>query len=349
MIQVAGADQAASSIQDEPGAPQYVVDPEMLTRFDERDTVFARLHWDTDASFFEEEYRSGAMKRIAKGEVGYSRIEFARLLASWTVHDCFGGAFSWRRLGQADSAMMQAGRHIAEDPTIMSAEVKKTATLFGADVVGIARADPHWIYSHDRSGDPIDIPESHGYAIVMGIAMDREAVQTSPSYASAAATGTGYSRMAFAIACMAQFLRNLRYGAIPMGNGTALSIPLAIDAGLGQLGRNGLLVTPEFGPCVRLCKIFTDLPLEPDRPVDFGLEETCRMCTRCADACEAEAISVSREPSFEVACPSNRPGVLRWAVHADRCYDFWIRNTAACSNCIAACPFTQRAKRTGSA
>jgi len=348
MIYVAWADQAASSIHGDPGAPQYVVDPEVLAQFDERDTIFARLHWDKNASFFGEEYRAGAMKRITKGETGYSHVEFARLLASWTVHDCFGGAFSWRRLGQADSAMMQAGRYTVDDPAIMSAEVKKTATMFGADVVGITRPDPRWVYSHDRSGDPIDIPESHGYAIVMGIAMDQEAVRTSPAYASAAATGTGYSRMAFAIACMAQFLRNLRYGAIPMGNDTALSIPLAIDAGLGQLGRNGLLVTPEFGPCVRLCKVFTDLPLEPDRPVDFGLEGACRKCTRCADACEAGAISASREPSFEVACPSNRPGVLRWAVDADRCYDFWVRNTAACSNCIAACPFTQPARQSGS-
>jgi epoxyqueuosine reductase len=149
--------------------------------------------------------------------------------------------------------------------------------------------------------------------------------------------------MAFAIACVAQFLRNLRYGAVPTGNDTALSIPLAVDAGLGQLGRNGLLITPEYGPCVRLCKLFTDLPLEPDAPIDFGLTETCRDCSRCADACEGEAISAAREPSFAVACPSNNAGILRWAVNADRCYDFWVRNTAACSNCIAACPFTSGA------
>jgi epoxyqueuosine reductase len=318
----------------------YTIDPAKHGRFDERQTVFMRRHWDHDASFFEAEYRGGAAARIATGEPGYSRIDFARVLASWTVHDCFGGAFSWKRLGQADTAMMQLGRHPVEDPAVMSAEVKKTARMFGADLVGICRVDERWIYSHDRSGDPIVVPPEYRHAIVMGIAMDREAVMTSPSYESAAATGTGYSRMAFAIACVAQFLRNLRYSAIPMGNDTALSIPLAINSGLGQLGRNGLLITPEYGPCVRLCKLFTDLPLEPDGPIDFGLTDTCRTCSRCADACEGEAISAAREPSFEVACPSNNTGILRWAVNADRCYDYWIRNTAACSNCISACPFT---------
>ena len=327
----------------EPESIAYTIDPARHGRFDERQTVFMRRHWDCDASFFETDYRCGAATRIGAGEPGYSRIDFARLLASWTVHDCFGGAFSWKRLGQADTAMMRLGRHPVDDPAEMSAEVKKTVRMFGADLVGICRVDERWIYSHDRSGDPIVVPDAYRTAIVMGIAMDRHAVMTSPTYESAAATGIGYSRMAFAIACVAQFLRNLRYNAVPMGNDTALSIPLAIDAGLGQLGRNGLLITPEHGPCVRLCKLFTDLPLEPDKPVDFGLTDTCRSCSQCADACEGEAISAAREPSFDVACPSNSPGILRWAVHADRCYDFWARNTAACSNCIAACPFTSGA------
>jgi len=324
---------------DTSGRP-YTIDPAVHARFDERRTVFMRRFWDRDASFFEVEYRSGAAKRIAREDPGYSRIDFARVLASWTVHDRFGGAFSWKRLGQADPAMMRLGRYPVDDPARMSAEVKRTARLFGADIVGICRIDPRWVYSHDRSGDPIVLSESYRSAIVMAIAMDRDELLTSPAYASAAATGVGYSRMAFAIACLAEFLRNLRYGAIPMGNDTALSIPLAIDAGLGQLGRNGLLITPEYGACVRLCKVFTDLPLEPDEPIDFGLTETCRTCRKCADACEGEAISDAREPSYGVACPSNNEGILRWAVNADRCYDFWARNTAACSNCIAACPFT---------
>ncbi len=126
-----------------------------------------------------------------------------------------------------------------------------------------------------------------------------------------------------------------------MGNDTALSIPLAIDAGLGQLGRNGLLITPEYGACVRLCKVFTDMPLVPDRPLDFGLTEFCRTCDKCSQACEAGAISTDPEPSFDVACPSNNSGIKRWAVNADRCYEFWAENTAACSNCIAACPFSK--------
>jgi hypothetical protein len=322
----------------------YTVDPERYARFDERQTVFMRRHWDRDASFFETEYRARAPERIRSGDPSYSHLEFARVLASWTVHDCFTGAFSWRRLGQADPALSRLGRYTVNDPAEMSREIKRVARGFGADLVGICAVDPRWIYSYDRSGDPVSIAPQLRRAIVMAIAMDHDEVLSSPSYASAAATGVGYSRMAFAIASLAQFLRNLRYEAIPMGNDTALSIPLAVDAGLGSLGRNGLLVTPEFGSRVRLCKVFTDLPLETDRPIDFGLTEQCRRCTLCAEACEAEAIQSAREPTFAVACPSNNDGILRWPVNADRCFEFWIRNTAACSNCIAACPYTRASR-----
>jgi len=127
-----------------------------------------------------------------------------------------------------------------------------------------------------------------------------------------------------------------------MGNDTALSIPLAIDAGLGEMGRNGLLITPEYGSCVRICKVFTDLPLLPDGPITMGIEAACRTCRRCAEACEVGAISSAPEPSFDIACISTRRGVRRWAVNSDLCYTFWLDNGTNCSTCIAACPFTPK-------
>jgi len=320
--------------------PTYEIDSAVHGRFDERNTIFMRRFWDHAASFHGVEYRDRAAERIATGEPGYSRIEFARILASWTVHDCFGGAFSWSRLGEADPSMMQFDRY-ADDPDEMTRQVKKTAKLFGASLVGICEVNKQWIYSHNRSGDAVAIPSECTTAIVMAIEMDKEGVATSPEYASAVATGVGYSKMAFAIASLSEFLRNLRYKALPMGNDTALSIPLAIDAGLGQLGRNGLLVTPEFGPRIRLCKVLTDMPLVVDQPIDFGLTTFCKTCDRCSTACEADAISTEPEPTFEIACPSNNPGIKRWAVNADGCYNFWAKNSAACSNCIAACPFSK--------
>jgi len=321
--------------------PPYVVDARVYARFDQRNTVFGRRAWDQEADFYGADMHARALDMIAAGEEGYSHVEFARLRAAWTVSNHFRGAYSWERLGQEHPVIDRLGQHRVTDRAQMSQTIKETARMYGADLVGIAPLDRRWVYAQDMRGQAIDIPPAFQYAIVMAIAMDALAIETSPAHKAGSATGVGYSRMAFAIACMAEFLRNLGYRALPMGNDSALSIPLAIDAGLGELGRNGLLVTPQYCPCVRLCKVLTDMPLAPDRPISFGVQATCKTCRRCAEACEVEAISSASEPSYEIACPSNNRGIRRWAVNHDRCYQFWVENGASCSTCISACPYTK--------
>jgi len=329
---------------DETGkAAPYVVDERILKRFDQRKTVFGRMLFDADAPFHGRSMYEKAAGIIAAGRDGYSRERFAEALAAWTVYNHFHGAFSKTKLTGSESVMAEPDlpRHPAADPHAMSVAVKRAAKRYGAALVGICRLDRRWIYARDLDGAPVRIPQECRYAVVMAVAMDPAAIAASPRWEACAETGVAYSRMALCVACVAEFIRNLGYRAVPAGNDLALSIPLAIDAGLGGLGRNGLLVTRRFGPCVRLCKVFTDLPLRPDEP-SAGVWEFCRRCMRCAEACEADAVRVDAEPSFEIACVSNNPGVLKWTVNHDRCYRFWIENGGECSNCIAACPWTPK-------
>jgi epoxyqueuosine reductase len=324
----------------------YTVDAARYRRFDQRQTVFGRRGRDRAAPFYGQGVHDMALARIHDGEVGYSHLEYARLRAAWTVSEHFHGAYAWEPLDEGDPVLAALGPHAVNDREAIRAAVVETARMYGASLVGIAALDRRWVYSHDLRGQGIEIPEAYRYAIVMAIAMDPVAIASSPAYLAGSATGVGYSRMAYAAACLAAFIRNLGYRAIPMGNDTALSIPLAIDAGLGELGRNGLLVTPEYGPCVRLCKVFTDLPLVPDAPAAYGIVEACRRCRRCAEACEVGAIQADPAPSFRTVSPSNNLGIERWAVNHDACYGFWVENGASCSTCIATCPYTPRAGAT---
>ena len=219
------------------------------------------------------------------------------------MYEHFSGAFSWSRLEEDQPVLSRFGRHPATDPGAMSETVKETAAMFGADLVGVCELDRRWVYARDMDGRVVEISPSFTHAVVMAVAMDPAAIAESPGYLAASATGVGYSRMAFVIACLAEFIRNLGYAAIPMGNDTALSIPLAIDAGLGQLGRNGLLITPQFGPRVRISKVFTNLPLVPDEPIDIGVEAMCRVCNKCASSCPGRAIS-HPDPLFAPGCPT---------------------------------------------
>ena len=321
--------------------PSYIIDKKILKRFNQRQTVFGRKLYDEKSDFYKKGMYDNSSKVISSVKEGYSHLDFARMMGSWAVYDYFHDAFAWDKLTDANSVMEKPilEKLQARDIEKLSKEMKKTASYYGAYQVGITHINDNWIYSKNMDGEHIEIPEEYKFAIVMTVKMDGSAIKTSPSYKACTATGLAYSQMAFLVSCMAEFIRNLGYKAIPMGNDTALSIPLAIDAGIGELGRNGLLITPEYGPCVRICKVFTDLPLKTDKPITFGVTDFCKNCKKCVEACEANAIQTEDEPSFKTICPSNRQGVLRWAVNQDKCYKFWVENGGECSNCIAACPF----------
>lgn len=185
--------------------------------------------------------------------------------------------------------------------------------------------------------------------IVLAFEMDYDAMKAAPTLVSPATVGKEYSRMAEASHKVAQFLRELGYNAAPCGNDTALSVPLAIEAGLGEGSRMGMIITEKYGPRVRLAKVFTDLEIEPDKPKTFGVKEFCNVCLKCADGCPGKAISdapakVLREGmEFNTGTvgKSTMHGVEKWYVNSDRCLAFWAHNGADCGTCVAICPYNK--------
>lgn len=322
----------------------YVVDETQYHRFDERNIMFARSVWDETCPCYHHTIEERIADIIEEGKPGYSRVDVALYEAAWTIHDTYEGAFSWEQLRPpgAKPELDALPHYTVVNPEVMTSQIKRAAHLYGASLVGITTIDHRWVYSHDRQGAPIDIPDHYTHAIVMGIEMEPTGIGTSPALTASAVVGVAYSKMAFVIACLGEFIRNLGYDAIQMGNDTALSIPLAVDAGLGELGRHGLLITPQFGSRVRIGKVFTDLPLVCDHPVEFGVQEFCKTCKKCAEECEVEAISFEDEPTFGAVCKSNNPGVLKWPINAEECYRFWCENGGDCSTCIAVCPYTKQ-------
>lgn len=317
----------------------YVIDRSRLRRFNRENIIFERVTRDPSWEGYMRMYDERVLNIVEEGKPGYSRVDFALAYASWIVHDAFEGGFSWTKIKTYRTPADTIGidwtktKYEVDDPRKMSAYIKRAARLFGASLVGVCKLNRDWVYAD------VDIPDKFKNVIVMAVEMEAEGIASSPAVPAAAATGAGYSRMALILACVGEFIRNLGYEAIQCGNDTALSIPLAIDAGLGEPGRNGLLITPQYGPRVRLCKILTDLPLEPDKPIEFGVKEFCKKCKLCAERCEAGAIPMDDEPSFEGPCRSNSPGALKWYVNPERCYLFWCENGVDCSTCIKVCPY----------
>ncbi len=314
-----------------------------LSRMSEADTIFARVQFDPDYEFYKKTEFYGAEFMISKGIPGYGRFEHELSVAAWELYDARN---SIRRPGIGlDPNADTTGKRNVTNPVELTAMVKKASLFFGAGLVGIADLNRVWLYTHNRKGEPYNIPESYTYAIVLAIEMDYDAIATSPTFTSAAATGLGYSKMAFIEAELASFIRRMGYNAMTCGNEVGLSVPLAIDAGLGQYGRHGLLISKPYGPRIRIAKVLTDMPLIPDSPdLDFcrAVVRFCETCERCAQMCPSKSIPFGKERTLKGKTISNNSGIKKWYVNVETCYGFWIENGSECSNCIRSCPYNKR-------
>ena len=327
-------------------------------RFAQRNDIYRRSFWDprirnekTDR--FYQTYRE-PLANFRKTD-GFTQRDYALRNAAWHVSDLFTDArrSDDRREGFSDPYTQQlppaAERAAFDSPEAAAREIKRVAMAFSAGDVGITARDERWMYSakmSDLSGvaRPVDIDESLGHVIVIVMPMDRALLSTVPSALSGAATGLGYSHDTMTLLSLTQYIRNLGYQAVASANDSALAVPLAIKAGLGEYGRLGLLITTRFGPRVRLGKIFTDLPLAHDRPRGFGVKAFCDVCRECVTACPVKAIPAGA-PGPPPPGPSYLRGVIKWTVDAEKCVGFWTQQNSDCSICIRVCPFNRDYER----
>ena len=129
----------------------------------------------------------------------------------------------------------------------------------------------------------------------------------------------------------------------------------AVSCGMGEIGRNNLLLTPEFGPHQRLCAIVTEAPLEPDSRQNLDL---CSGCNRCVQACPSGALKSDRydvDPCFVYwsfgfkrlppASFREWPGYIRMVRRHMKRRDFlvesgqtYITDVDNCIECMRTCP-----------
>jgi len=224
------------------------------------------------------------------------------------------------------------------DKTKMSFIIKKFGMMLGAAYVGITETKPNIHISTSEK-------ERYENAIVIAepqpIPWTRVAVRTgNSSHFSSTTAFYGYSRMALNVHTLTEFIRGLGYNAYGHGTSGVFLVPMAIDAGVGEAGRIGRVVAPDYGATVRLAALTTDLPLEPDKPISFNMHEFCLRCEICADVCPADARP--RGPPGPPTLSLNRPGMSFWH---DRlgCRAYWIHGGnewSECYRCHAFCPWS---------
>jgi reductive dehalogenase len=343
-------------------SPTYEIAGE-LTRFDERDTVFARERL-VPGSPEERAYHAAHPElveiddRIARfieaaerPEESGSQIDAAFYKA--TFDPIAGLALPDVVDGELASTPVEA------DPARMAARIKTVARLLGADDVRIGPLNPAWVYSHRGTppffagyqprlphydgipesyndlkwGDPIDI--DHQYAISMAFAQDLDLLRTGGTSFSELEIGRVYALSALVAVQLSAYIRALGWPARAhhIRNYGVSVVPVAVDAGLGELGRCGYLMHPRLGANLRLACVTTDMPLALDPPVDLGVQDFCSKCLKCATTCPSGAIPKGNKVIVR--------GVRKWQIDPVKCLLYWGHLGSACAICQTVCPWSK--------
>jgi len=236
-----------------------------------------------------------------------------------------------------DGDVAQVKAPIPEDPKILSRHIKQLGYFLRADIVGICRLPQYAVYTHDLAGEPVEL--SHKFAISVVIDQDYEAMRgsTGDDWISGSQSFIGYSASAFIACIMANYIRKLGYPARAhhVFNYQVLVTPLLLLAGIGEMCRTGIVLNPFLGTRFKAAVVTTDLPLESDKPVDFGLQEFCQKCLKCAVECHAKAIPEGDKVMLN--------GYENWRFDAERCSKYRVLNQggSSCGRCIKVCPWNK--------
>jgi NAD-dependent dihydropyrimidine dehydrogenase PreA subunit len=212
------------------------------------------------------------------------------------------------------------------DPADMAEQIKREARRLGADLVGITEVTDAEIIGADV------VP--FRYAICIGLPMNREEMLYAPDVRANLAVLAGYREVGEVAIQLAAYIRRLGWAAkaVPrIDTSEILHIPLAVKAGLGQLGKHGSLITRDYGSSLRLATILTELPMTLDGPIDIGVDDFCQLCQVCIQQCPPQAIFAEKQIVR---------GVEKWYVDFDKCVPYFSANHS-CGICIEVCPWSE--------
>ena len=231
--------------------------------------------------------------------------------------------------------LQAAGSNDAEANT---RALKSLSYALGSEITGICEIPDYAWYSHKEDGS--EIKPYHKYAVVCLIDQGYDTMEgaSGDDFISGAQSMRAYMRGALIAGIMAEHIRALGHPARPQTNADShvLHIPLVMWAGLGELSRIGeLVLNPFIGPRFKTVVMTTDLPLVPDKPVDFGLQYFCSNCLKCARECPCDAIPFGDKVIFN--------GYEMWKPDVERCTRYRLTNQRglACGRCMKTCPLNK--------
>jgi ferredoxin len=324
------------------GRPPQPVDDTPTSRIDERDIMFSRMLLRPGTERFRAYYADKPEKKalddawranpglLREGSSAYHPLAFRAADASFATIE---------RLRPFVDGDPQEGR-VELDPARVTEFLKRWVLKLGAVSVGVTRLEDHHLYTHVGRGPDFGKPVTlaHDFALALTVEMDKRALEHAPLAPTVMESSQQYVASGVIAVQVAELIRRLGYPARAHidGNYRVVCPLVARDAGLGEIGRMGLLMTPELGPRVRLAVVTTDLPLVRDgRRRDPTVIDFCARCRKCAEVCPSDAIPLGAKKDVG--------GIRRWQIDSEACFTVWTRTGTDCARCMAVCPYSHPA------
>ncbi len=222
------------------------------------------------------------------------------------------------------------------DPARNADNLKAASYYLTTDAVGLCKI-PQWAYySHDAGGN--EMPAYHLNAVNMLLDQGHETMEgcSGDDWISVAQSMRAYLRFSMLGGVIGEQVRRLGYSARvhTVIDGDLLQPPLLLLSGLGEVSRIGeVILNPYLGPRLKSGTVSTDMPMAYDKPINFGLQNFCSNCNKCARECPSGAISAGPKLMYN--------GYEIWKSDAEKCARYRITNSGGgmCGRCMKTCPW----------
>jgi len=298
--------------------PTTVVRESEIPRVDERESGFNRAHRGDFGPQVARERQRFVGKHPLSAALGNMQAALANVV---------------------DGIVAQEKAPLTDDPVSMARHIKETAYFLRSDIVAVSELPAYAVYSHSMAtGEPVTL--NHRYAISIIVDQDWKTAEATigNDWISNSMSFLGYSTSGFIACILADYIRRLGYPARAhhARNYQVLVPPILLKAGIGEMCRIGdIVLNPFLGPRFKAAVVTTDLPLAVDKPIDFGLQDFCAKCAKCARYCPTGSISFGEKVI--------RNGYEKWPNDVEKCTRGRVGNTrgSGCGVCVAVCPWNK--------
>jgi reductive dehalogenase len=298
--------------------PTTVIDEPRIRRTHEGDHGFNRALRGDYGPFLQKERKRFSIKHPLSGSLVTMQLRLREMV---------------------DGIIAEQKAPISDDPEYLTRHIKETAYFLRADAAGICELPPYAVYSHSAAtGEAIDL--NHKYAIAILVDQDSRTSDAASGHdwISNSMSFVAYSASGFIACLLADYIRKLGFPARAHHamNYQVVVPPILLWAGLGELSRmSECVIHPFLGPRFKASVVTTDLPLLPDKPIDFGLQDFCSKCMKCVRECPSGALSDGPKIMYN--------GYERWPGDVEKCTSMRVGNQkgASCGTCMVVCPWNK--------